>query len=548
MNKTVTINISGIIFHIEEDAYNALSNYLSTIKSFFKDSDGRDEIMADIESRIAEILQQKISTAKQVIVMADVDAVTQLMGKPEQFASEENAEKTTENNTNENQYSSSGNHRKRVFRDEDNKVLGGVCAGVAAYFDMDPIWLRLAFAISFFVFGSGFLFYIILWIVIPKARTTAEKLEMRGENVNINNIGKSIQEEMEHLKKRMDDFTKPENKEKAKSFAQGVGNTFVDFFTSIFGRAFRIIAKIVSVFLIIIGFTITIVLMKMFFWGFWHHDSSHFLETFFNSQQQIYLSLIALFLIIGIPCLYIIYIGFRTILNIKTPHHWLRFITYPLWIIGLLIGFYVTMDSVSSFDESSRISETIALKQPLHNTLYLKGTEPQTDDNTDVKVFSHHRIHHNHFYFNGIYFNGISVNNLYANLKIVPSKTDSFQLEVTKISYGSDKKEAFTFAKDISYSFIQNDSVLNFDPIFKLAENEKWRNQQITFILKVPQNKIIYIDKSTKNMLDDIDNVTDTYDGDMVNRRWIMSPSGLTCVDCQGIDTTVPRDRDSDDN
>ncbi|HVA98555.1 MAG TPA: PspC domain-containing protein, partial [Bacteroidia bacterium] len=540
--KTVTINISGIIFHIEEDAYNALSNYLSKIKSFFKDSDGRDEIMADIESRIAEILQQKLSPGKQVILMEDVDAVMQLMGKPEQFAGEENADKKEESTSSENQYTTSGNHRKRVFRDEDNKVLGGVCAGVAAYFDFDPIWLRLAFAISFFVFGSGFLFYIILWVIIPKAKTTAEKLEMRGENVNINNIGKSIQEEMENLKKRMDDFTKPENKEKIKNFTQDAGNKLVDFLTSVFGGAFRIIAKIVAGIVIVVGFFITIVLMKLFFWSFLHHDSSHFLISFFNSQQQIYLTVIALFLIIGIPTFYLIYRSFRTILNVKSNHHWLRFITYPLWIIGLLIGFYVTMDLVSSFSESSKISETIVLKQPINTTLYLKGTESKSDDNTDYKSFSLHRNHHNHFYFNGIYFSGISVNNLYANLKIVPSKTDSFQLEVTKTSYGSDKKEAFVFAKDIRYSFIQNDSILNFDPIFKLSDNEKWRNQQLTFILKVPQNKIIFIENSSKNMLDDIDNVTNTYDGDMVNRRWIMTAQGLSCVDCQGIDTTVPRD------
>jgi len=205
MNKTYTINISGIIFHIDEFAFEKLKGYLNTIRSYFKDSEGREEIMTDIESRIAELFSGRINNAKQVVLMEDVDHMISIMGNPEVFKNEDGSDtesnfKDTSNNA--NTYSSK---RKRIFRDGDDKVLGGVCSGVANYFDFDPIWIRLAFAVSFFFFGTGLLFYIILWIVIPEARTTAEKLEMRGEKVNINNIEKNFKDEMEGLKNRFNE-------------------------------------------------------------------------------------------------------------------------------------------------------------------------------------------------------------------------------------------------------------------------------------------------------------------------------------------------------
>jgi len=203
MKKTVTINLSGIIFHIDEDAHDKLSDYLSKIKSCFSGSEGKDEIMADIEARIAEIFQEKIGKSKEVIAIADVEEVIAVMGKPEDYmeGNGDEGEEKSKTAPDEGSY-----RRKRIFRDPDDNVLGGVCSGIAAYFNFDPIWLRIAFAVAFFVFGTGFLLYILLWIVIPEAKTTAEKLEMRGEKVDISNIEKSIKEELEKLKKKFSDL------------------------------------------------------------------------------------------------------------------------------------------------------------------------------------------------------------------------------------------------------------------------------------------------------------------------------------------------------
>ena len=154
MKRTITMNLSGIVFHIEEDAYEKLSNYLLTIKGYFKNTQGCDEIMGDIEARIAEMLQSKVNAGKQAVIMADVDYVISVMGSPETFAQDATENKESNNKKEDNAYSYTG--RRRVFRDPDDKVIGGVCSGISNYFDLDPIWLRAAFAISFFVFGSGF--------------------------------------------------------------------------------------------------------------------------------------------------------------------------------------------------------------------------------------------------------------------------------------------------------------------------------------------------------------------------------------------------------
>ena len=95
-----------------------------------------------------------------------------------------------------------------MFRDPDDKILGGVCSGIANHFDFDPLYLRGAFAVLFFAFGSGFLLYILLWIIIPKAQTTAEKLEMRGEPINVDNIKRSVEEELNDVKNRVNDLGK----------------------------------------------------------------------------------------------------------------------------------------------------------------------------------------------------------------------------------------------------------------------------------------------------------------------------------------------------
>src|SRR6201993_564091 len=205
MNKTLTINLAGLVFNIEENAYQLLKDYLAAIKNQFKNEEGCDEIVADIEARLAELLKAKTHEGKQVLIDADIHEAINVMGKPSDF-DENTSEEKQGGSASREQKTYYTNKTRRVFRDGDNKVLGGVCSGIASYFDTDPLWIRLALVVMFFGFGSGLLLYIILWIIIPEAKTTAEKLEMRGEPIDVNTISKTVKDEAENFKNRAKEF------------------------------------------------------------------------------------------------------------------------------------------------------------------------------------------------------------------------------------------------------------------------------------------------------------------------------------------------------
>jgi phage shock protein PspC (stress-responsive transcriptional regulator) len=199
MKKTLSINIRGIVFNIDEDAYQLLNDYLADINRHYKNQPGHEDIMSDIENRIVELFQQKLSDKKQVINIADVSEIIGVLGRPSDFEQELQDETPPS-------YSGRKRRSKRLFRDPDNRMVGGVCSGLGAYFNIDPVWFRLAFVVAVLVGGSGILVYLILWIILPPARSATDRLEMRGEPINIDNIEKAVKEEMKDVKEKFDEF------------------------------------------------------------------------------------------------------------------------------------------------------------------------------------------------------------------------------------------------------------------------------------------------------------------------------------------------------
>ena len=177
--------------------HNTLKSYLEDIHNHFRKTEGGDEIIIDIEARIVELFQQKLNVKKEVITIKDVDEIILTMGMPNDF------EEESENNY--SNFVKKQRGRKRMFRDIDNRMIGGVCSGLGAYFAVDVVWFRLAFVIAT-LSGLSILAYLILWIIIPPAISVSEKLEMQGDPVNISNIEKSIREEMNGLRDKFDDF------------------------------------------------------------------------------------------------------------------------------------------------------------------------------------------------------------------------------------------------------------------------------------------------------------------------------------------------------
>lgn len=207
MNKVLNINLGGYPFTIDDDAFEHLENYLDTIHNHFKKSEGYEEITADIETRMAELFQEKLN-GRSIVTLRNVEACIAIMGTPEEFGADPLDEETvfeTEPPTHKKEH----NYKtgRRLFRDSDDSVVGGVCSGIAAYFGVeDPLWIRLLFVVGFISGTIGLWVYLILWAILPEAKTSGDRLAMKGEPINVSNIGKIVEGEIEHISERLEDF------------------------------------------------------------------------------------------------------------------------------------------------------------------------------------------------------------------------------------------------------------------------------------------------------------------------------------------------------
>ena len=196
MKKAYKVNIAGKVFDIDDDAYHRLTNYLNAIERHFIKLDEAKEIVADIEARFAELFTERLTKYKEAITFEDVEAAIKIMGSPEDISDGA----TESENVFGSQTSPKGN--RRIYRDPDNIIVAGVAGGISAYFGIDALLVRILFVLSlFFVFGP--FLYLILWIVLPRAETTAQKIEMRGEKLTISNIEDAVKEEFQEVKKNM---------------------------------------------------------------------------------------------------------------------------------------------------------------------------------------------------------------------------------------------------------------------------------------------------------------------------------------------------------
>jgi phage shock protein PspC (stress-responsive transcriptional regulator) len=194
MKITVSINLGGYSFNIDEDAYAELKMYLRNLELHFAGEESASEILSDIETRMAELFRTKITSYKQVINIEDVRQVISVLGTPEDISDSDGP-------TSREKFSSPGYHR--MYRDPDNRVIGGVCSGMGAYWNIDPLIIRIIFLALILAGGIGVMVYLILYIVLPEAKTTAQKIEMKGEPVNIHNIKEAVKKEFDSVRKKM---------------------------------------------------------------------------------------------------------------------------------------------------------------------------------------------------------------------------------------------------------------------------------------------------------------------------------------------------------
>ena len=327
MNKTIDINLAGIFFHIDEKAYALLKKYLDALRNTFAKTTGKEEILADIEARIAELLRDRKSTKEQVIEIEDIEAIIAILGQPEDYViSGEDEEAPRQSNS------------KKLFRDTEDSYVGGVASGLAHYFGLDVGWLRIIWVLMFFFSGGSFLvIYILFWVLTPEAITTAEKLQMKGEPVTVGNIEKKIKEEANAIA----DKVKNVYYNKAESTLKKKSKSFFDNFASLILSLIKLAGKLIGLFLIIISslslFSITLGFIVTNIVGWITEMPFNFIDTaLFQNLPFWILSILAL-CGVGIPMLFLLMVGIKLLAPRSNPFgFWGRLILLGLWLLSLI--------------------------------------------------------------------------------------------------------------------------------------------------------------------------------------------------------------------
>ena len=518
MKKTFTINISGTIFHIEEDAYEVLQKYLVNLKKHFGSGEEGKEIISDIEARIAEIFSEKLTDEKSVVTIDMVNEIVEIMGTPEDFAEEEGEEEPV---------FAEAKRKRRLYRDPEHRVLGGVCGGLSAYFNMDPVVLRIIFAVLFFVTsGAALLAYLILWIAVPKALNTTQRLEMRGQEATVKNIEKSIKEEVAEVKESYKKFKESDTYSKGKKGVEGAGDVVYNVFKVIL----KVIVVIIGVVLIIsgffglLGFISTLAIGHSFVDGWpliWSPEVQ--VPGFFNHFVEpgtVTFGAIAIGLLVGIPMLAMLFIGTKLVFRYKTNNTAIGLSMVGVWLIALVSLIVVSAGQVGNYKSQSSITQNKTISCDSCQTLYLKLAEDKYEDYAELDLDINN--------FKIMVIDGDEIMVGQPKLDIEKSGSDNFTISIKKAARGKTRENAKEFAQEIIYIYEVNDSTLLFDPYFLLDEEGKWRNQDVDITIKIPEGKAVYIGENMNKIIYDIENTSNTWDADMVGKTWEMKADGLT--------------------
>lgn len=510
MNKTIIINISGIIFHIEEGAYELLRNYMQEIKRHFGNAEDSFEIVTDIENRIAELFSEHLAKEnKQVINEEDVNRMIAIMGKSDDFDPEfGQAGNATETQT---------TIKKRLYRNPDDRILGGVCSGIAAYLDMDPIWIRLMLVVSM-MFGVGFMMYIILWVIMPEAKSRTEKISMRGEKVNIESIRRSL--EAESMNSRS-------GSRQIKGAISGIVDGILAVLSSVFRIFVKVFVKLAGLFIIVLTAVLTLSLTVVLFGGMGIIDrgANNFFP--FNIIDPSFQAgaFISWYFLLAIPVIVILMLGIRMTFN-RDPFGKISGMSLlGAWIIALFFSSYFAVEALSQFRESGTLKEIKELKLSPTKTYYLTGNNNKHYEYDVDSVYSEKMG-----LTQKVVVKTDGKNIFFDDIRINIEKSDGNELKLISLytSNGKDIESAIRSAENISYTFKQEDSLLIFDKFFYLKNGSYWRNPGVELTLLVPENSKLYIK-------DNIDyRIYNIYSGgckrDEASRVfWTMKKDGMVC-------------------
>lgn len=550
MNKTVNINLAGIFFHIDEDAYIKLQRYLEAIKRSFTDSQGRSEIIADIEARIAELFSERVQTERQVIGVKEVDEVISIMGQPEDYLVDDEIFEDEPQPTHKRKTGVS----KKLFRDTENSYIGGISSGLSHYLGIDTIWIRLAWILLILGLGTGILLYILLWILVPEARTTAEKIMMTGEPVNISNIEKKIKDGFDTVTETVTDVAKnvsdsvsgaaknvQEATKKADFQKQGKrikssSQTFFDAIGDIIMFFFKVLAKFIGILLIFIGAaTLIALIIGLFSVGvanFIHIPGLDMVDIVNAGETPIwFVSLLALFAF-GIPLFFLFYLGLKILItNLKSIGNFAKFTLLGLWfiaVIGLVI-IGIRQASEHAFDETY-VEKT---ELPVTN-IDMLSIKMVGNDNFSSNIYrnDNFKLAHDDDGHKIIYSSDIDIR--------VKSTTDTIiTVALEKRADGRDYQKARTRAKNIDYHFELKNNALLLDSYFTTDPKNKFSDQELDVVLYIPENMIVNFHKNTKSYI-----YYRNYDGNIIKKTQVNNnlkilENKVECLDCAVVEIEI---------
>lgn len=518
MKKSIKVNIGGVVFHIDEDAYELLRNYLDQLDARFKSTPGGSEILSDIETRMAELFQGKITPEKEVLTLDDAREIIDIMGEPEEIDEETPEEEpVTESRP-------SDRRGRRMYRDPDHHVVGGVCSGLGAYFNIDPVFVRIIFVIFTLTYGIGLLIYFLLWAVIPEARTAAEKLEMSGEKVNVYNIERRVRKDYREAGTIEGSAPKRRNSLIA---------DMIRIIARIFLVFFKIIGGIILVSLAIAGIALLAALISvafgvnpMFFDGNWSLDPGQFRDilNYFVSPAGGTIGFIALFILVAIPVLALLYGLAKLIFRFKANDKAVGITSFGVVVVALIILLIIGANEAVQYSSNGQAETDSTLVLPANRTLVVKSLPaPDYEDENSMEFDyrSEFRITHSND----------SLNLLVPPRILIEYTRDSAAgIRVKKTARGPNFRQARTYAEEMNYTWQLSDTTLTFEPFYRLGSRSRFHAQEVEVRIDLPVGTRIYLDKSMKNLLYAIDNTEDTWSASMVEDEWVMTPDGLTRV------------------
>ncbi len=559
MNKTININIGGTFFHIDEEAYDELQHYLVILKKSFHETQGSDEIISDIEHRIAELFSERLTDLRQVINRKDVDRVIEIMGRPEEltdqeenseFASKEESYSST--NTSDSTYktkdtqsekkSKKRHYDKELFRDTEEGIIGGVLAGFGHYIGFDKTWVRIIWLLLTFITGGTFLLiYLILWAIVPEPKSTADRLKMKGERVNVSNIEKSIRQEFETFEREVGEFSnKVKNTDfkqmgdNVKSSAENIskkGKPFVQNF-------FRLIAKVIGILILIKTSMAAIFLLFSWFAigilgmydGFFFQDFAMLNET----DLPLWVAATLAFVIAVIPVVLFMILGLKLVfLKSERSYRSTGLTLFGVWVLAIMIaGFFGFKQSIGYQAEGSKTTTT-ALELHEQARLHIM-MNPNIDFEDQIEERSG-------FKYVEIAPGERMILNDDIDIIVKASKSNEASIKVKRKANGFDNQSAKERASNVIYEYNYDGNKLIFNDYYIHNIEDKVKGQEVDITLFIPENTEFTLDENLyRYFYTYLDNNMDFRRRSILDHTWKLKNNELICLDCKSDKSDAP--------